>query len=436
MARGTHTGHLVAAFANSRFRQLFWVRLACQFGDGVFQASLAGAVLFDPEHQGHATDIAAAFAVLLLPYSLIGPFAGVLLDRWWRQRILILANVLRAGVVIGVAAELASGVSGAAFYASGLVVISISRFVLAALSAALPRLVPAGELVTANAISSTAGTISAALGGAIAIGVRAVIGDSDRDYAVIAATSIVPFLLAALAARGFVRDALGPSESERRARETPAEVWRSLRAGAGNVRAATLVANGLGMIAVHRLCYGVWTVCTVLLYRNYFTDDGFFRAGLTGLSQVVAAVAVGGGLASFVTPAAFRHYGPVRWPVAMLLASAAVELACGLPYRKGLLVLAALLLAFTSQAIKISIDTLIQRDITDAYRGRVFALYDMLFNVALVLAAGLTASVLPASGHSSGAVLAIAGGYLVVAAAYVTTAGRPAARAAAARTTA
>jgi hypothetical protein len=78
----------------------------------------------------------------------------------------------------------------------------------------------------------------------------------------------------------------------------------------------------------------------------------------------------------------------------------------------------------------------VQQLIDDAYRGRVFALYDMLFNVALVLAAGLTASVLPASGHSPGAVLAIAAGYLVVALAYVTTARRPAARAAAARTTA
>ena len=48
--------------------------------------SLAGAVLFDPEHQARAADIAAGFAVLLLPYSFVGPFAGVLLDRWWRQR--------------------------------------------------------------------------------------------------------------------------------------------------------------------------------------------------------------------------------------------------------------------------------------------------------------------------------------------------------------
>ena len=411
--------HLVAAFGNRGFRRLFAVRVACQFGDGVFQASLAGAVLFDPERQGSAADIAAAFAVLLLPYSLIGPFAGVLLDRWWRQRVLVFANVTRAVLVLGVAAELLAGVSGAPFYASGLVIISITRFVLAALSAALPKVVPEAELVTANAISSTIGTISAAAGGGLAIGLRAIIGDTDRDYAVIAAASLVPYFVAALAATRFARRALGPSDAERRARETPAEVLRGLIAGGRMVRATPLVADGLLMIGAHRLLYGIWTVCTVLLYRNYFTDHGFFRAGVTGLGQVVAAVAVGGGLASLLTPVAFRHFGPVRWPAAMLVGSAVVELGCGLPYTKPLLVLAALLLAFTSQAIKISIDTLVQQDVADAFRGRVFALYDMLFNVALVIAAALTAAALPENGYSPASIGAVAAGWLLLAGLYV-----------------
>ncbi|MDQ3505736.1 MAG: MFS transporter, partial [Actinomycetota bacterium] len=66
------------------FRRLLGVRLSGQFSDGVFQASLAGAVLFNPERAASPADVAAGFAVLLLPYSLVGPFAGVLLDRWTR----------------------------------------------------------------------------------------------------------------------------------------------------------------------------------------------------------------------------------------------------------------------------------------------------------------------------------------------------------------
>ena len=106
------THHLLSALGDPRFRALLRVRLAGQLGDGVFQASLAGAVLFDPQRAGHAADVAAAFAILLLPYSVIGPFAGVFIDRWWRRRVLAVANLVRAIAVLGVAAELAAGVEG------------------------------------------------------------------------------------------------------------------------------------------------------------------------------------------------------------------------------------------------------------------------------------------------------------------------------------
>jgi hypothetical protein len=417
-------GHLRRVLAGRAFRDLLTVRLLAQLGDGIFQASLAGAVLFDPERAGHASDVASAFAVLLLPYSVIGPFAGVLLDRWSRQRILLLANAVRAVLVLGVAAELAAGIGGPGFYASGLVIISVARFVLAALSAALPRVVAGAELVTANAANSTLGTIAAAVGGGLAIGVRAVIGDTDGDYAVIAACSLIPYALAAVAAMRFARGDLGPSADEQQHRETPGEVVRGLLDGTRAIARTPIVAEGLAMIGAHRLLYGVWTVCTVLLYRNWFPGGTVFPSGLAGLSQVVAGVAIGGGLASFVTPAAFRRFGAARWPATMLVAAGVIEVGLNLPYRKPLLLLAALLLAFVSQSIKISIDTVLQHDTADRFRGRVFAIYDMLFNVALVVAAVLTAVVLPEDGHSPVSVVVLAGLWVVLAAGYVTTARR------------
>jgi len=70
--------------ASTGFRRLITVRLLAQFSDGLLQASLATFVLFSPERQPDAVKVAAAFTILLLPYSLVGPFAGVLLDRWRR----------------------------------------------------------------------------------------------------------------------------------------------------------------------------------------------------------------------------------------------------------------------------------------------------------------------------------------------------------------
>jgi MFS family permease len=97
------------------FRRLLLTRLSSQFGDGVFQAALAGTVLFNPQSAADPIDVAAGFAVLLLPYSLVGPFAGVWLDRWSRRQVLLVANVVRAVLVLAVAALVLAAVQGVGF---------------------------------------------------------------------------------------------------------------------------------------------------------------------------------------------------------------------------------------------------------------------------------------------------------------------------------
>ncbi len=416
-------GHLLTALAQPEFRRLLATRLLGQFGDGVFQASLAGAVLFNPEKQARATDVAAAFAVLLLPYSIIGPFAGVLLDRWRRRNVLVASNVCRAAGLVVVAAEILGRVNGPAFYATALVVVSLNRFFLSALSASLPHVVGVADLVTANALSTTSGAIVTTAGAGAAIGVRALSSGTDRAYAAVALAAIVPYLMAAVAGRGFGLDALGPDDVEREARESMREVARGLVAGARHVHARPRALYALMAITAQRMFYGISVICTVLLYRNYFHDQGFFRAGLGGLGQVVGAVAIGGGIAAVITPVATRRLGYVRWPAALLAASCVIELGLGLPFTMPALLLAALLLGVASQGIKICVDTIVQQDVADDFRGRVFALYDTTFNLTLVAAAVITAVGLPANGHSAVAVAVIGAGYAATAIGYLHFAG-------------
>lgn len=410
--------HLLTALAQPAFRRLLAVRFAAQFGDGVFQASLAGAVLFNPERQAHAADVAAGFTVVLLPYSLIGPFAGVLLDRWWRQRVLVVANIARAVVVAAVAAEILAGVQGLPFYATALVAVSISRFLLSALSASLPHVVGTEELVTANALSTTLGAILTTMGGAVAVGARGLAGGSDAAYAAIAVAAAAPYLLSAGLARTFDHTTLGPDDVERGNRETLGAVARGLVAGARHIHGCKPAFHALSVIGVHRLAYGVTTVCTLLLYRNYFESSGFFRAGLAGLAQAVGAIAIGGGVAAIVTPGASRRLGFVRWTALLLGLAAAVQLTLVLSYSLSLALIAALLLGFASQGIKISVDTLVQQSIEDEFRGRVFTLYDTLFNIALVVASVLTAVALPENGRAPLSVIVIAALYLMTAVVY------------------
>jgi hypothetical protein len=85
--------------------------------------------------------------------------------------------------------------------------------------------------------------------------------------------------------------------------------------------------------------------------------------------------------------------------------------------------IAAFVLGFVAQSVKISVDTTVQRGIDDAFRGRVFSLYDTLFNVTFVSAATLTALALPNDGKTVVGVLAISFGYLLVGLWYATRRG-------------
>ena len=416
-AFGRH--HLRAVLRLGGFRRLFGVRLAGQFADGVFQLSLAGAVLFNPERQASAADVAAGFAVLLVPYSLIGPFAGVLLDRWWRQRVLVWTNVVRALAVIAISAEIAVGMHGLPFYASALVVISTSRFFLSALSAALPHVVGSEELVTANSLSTTIGALATTAGGGVAVGLRALLGGpSSGAYAAVAAVALLPYAASGLFAAGFARRILGPDAVQRARRETVGDIARGLVAGAAHLRERRPALLALGAIGVHRLCYGLFAVCTVLLFRNRFTADGPIRVGLAGLAQLVVVIAVGGGLAALCTPPVSRRIGFTRWSAALLAASGLVQFGLVLIYRLPLYLAAALLLGFCAQGLKISVDTVVQYYVADEFRGRVFALYDMLFNIALVAAAVMTALVLPADGYAPVSVVVIGLAYLATSIGY------------------
>src|ERR1700724_4829538 len=95
----THPRAAVAVWRSVRSLPDFWrlleLRTASQFADGLFQAGLAGALLFNPERATRPLAIAGAFAVLFLPYSLLGPFDGALMDRWDRRVVLVGANLGR-----------------------------------------------------------------------------------------------------------------------------------------------------------------------------------------------------------------------------------------------------------------------------------------------------------------------------------------------------
>jgi MFS family permease len=172
-------------------------------------------------------------------------------------------------------------------------------------------------------------------------------------------------------------------------------------------------------MSLHRLAYGVLTLMTLLLYRNTFDPaGGIFPGGIVGLGEVIAAGAVGTLLAAAVTPAAVRRIGKPRWITLQLVGAGVTQLALGLPFLPPTIVLASVVLGFVAQGVKICVDTTLQEWVEDDFRGRVFSVYDTLFNVTFVAALLVGASALPASGVSVPVLAAVGAGYLLAAIAY------------------
>jgi hypothetical protein len=268
--------------------------------------------------------------------------------------------------------------------------------------------VPYEQLITANAISTTAGALAAASGGGVAIGIRTLFGTGNSGYASIALGAALCYAVAGLAAVHFDARQLGPDEETRSNSESVRHVLAGMLAGARHIRSRPPVLRAFVVIGVHRFAYGVTAICTLLLYRNYFTDHGVLRAGLAGLGQIVLAIAVGGGLAALISPAAARRWGYVRWSSGLLVMAGIVELGLGLPFQLATFLPAAALLGLAAQGVKICVDTLTAQEVEDEYRGRVFSIYDTVFNLVFVAAGVLTALALPENGKSSVAVVFIA----------------------------
>jgi hypothetical protein len=389
----------------TNFRRLFAVRLLSQGADGVYQVALATYVVFSPERQATPGAIASAMAVLLLPYSLVGPFAGVLLDRWSRRQVFLYGNLLRAALASGTALLVLASVADWLFYASALAVTAVNRFVLAGLSAALPRVVDGDRLLVANALTPTAGTLAATAGGGLAFLARLVADGSDAAVVLLGAAL---YLASALASLRLGRELLGPDPDVRVPRlgaalaSTARGLWSGLRHLAGRRPAA----RALGAMALARFCYGALTVMVLMLSRYAWAGDE--SDGLALLGIAVAVSGAGFFLAAVVTPWAAARWGTVGWMAACSAAAAVLEPALGLPFAPVPTMVAACVLGFTTQATKISTDTVVQRTVDDAYRGRIFALYDMLFNVAFVAAAGVAALMLPPDGRSPALIVFVA----------------------------
>ena len=350
--------------SNPELRRLFLAHSVSRAGDAFNTVALVVLVF---RLTGSGFGVAGAVIFEVLPVLLLGPVAGLAADRLPRRRLMVGADILRAGVAL--ALVLASGSLGVAYavafgLSAGAVVFN------PAAGSLLPDVVGEDDVVTANstlwtvavvaqiALAPLAGLVITRFGVEVAFGVNA-----------------ATFVVSALLLVGL------------QAGRTPADIavrgWAGVLGGVIAVRADPLLARLAVVQLLASLSAGATGGLLVVLAERWLD------VGPSGFGLLLAAIGVGAAsgpllLRRFVRPGEKRWlFGPfaVRGGVDLTLAAVSSPLAAG-----GALVVYGMSTSTGMVAYQSTLQSLVPAET----RGRAFAFYDVLWNAARLvsLAAG------------------------------------------------
>jgi MFS family permease len=372
---------------NRNFRLLFFGQAISQLGDW-FNSVAVYALLLDLT--GSATAVAWMMIVQFLPIAVVGPAAGVVVDRVDRRRLMIVADVLRGVLVLGLLLVRGRDQIWIAYMVMALTV-AASAFFEPARTATIPSITTADELMPANALSSAMWSAMLALGASIGGLVTAL---SGREWAfVINAGSFFASAWLIGRTRFDAKPPLKPRQTGILALTGVADLIEGLHyvRGHRHVAALMFVKAGWGLAG------------GVLLLLTIFGQRVFPVAGTAGgIGVLYGARGIGAGLGPIALrwvlgqqPATLRRsIGPAYFVVgAFYIALAASPV---LPVAA----IAVLCAHLGGSVLWVFSTVLLQIEVPDRFRGRVFAAELALVTLTSSVSSYLTAIALDRAGWS------------------------------------
>ena len=375
------------ALHGADFRKLFAIRIVGQGGDGFFTVALFASVVFNPSEHSTTFGLFKAGLITALPFTILGPFVGVFIDRWQRRHILAYAPLLKVALVGLVLFDPTT--RGVPFYVGALAVISINRFYLATASAVVPRLVPNDDLLIANSLATVGGTLALLVGFFIG-GQLADAGGTGPVVAVAAAAWLAATWIAIR-----LRSDLAPKTvpgPEELLRHQIRRVLVEFTDGARTLLRTPRAIGPITSISIDSMGQGIILTVVAVVFREQFKE------GVGSYSNVIGAGGVGV-LMGIVTVGWLEE----RWSKERIIAGAFVVgglalLGAALYLRGWSILVASFVVGLAFAWKKVPVDTIVQGSLPDGYRGRVFSVYDVVYNVARILAAALVIPLVPALG--------------------------------------
>jgi predicted MFS family arabinose efflux permease len=377
------------ALASPDFRKLFAIRLVSQSSDGLFQSALVASVVFSPEQQNTAVGLLKATLIVAVPYSILGPFTGVFIDRWRRRRILLLAPWAKAALVGLVLFDPIE--QTIPFFAGALLVLSVNRFFLATAAAVVPRLVPHEDLLVANSLATVGGTVALLTG--VFVGGR-VVDAVDSSVAVVVAAGVG--WIAASWVASLIASPLKPHtrpEDPELLRHQLRRVMVEFADGARRLLRSPRAIGPITSITLDQIGQGIVLTLSLVVFRHAFGQ------GVASFSNLIGAGGVGVLVGILTVGELEDRFSKPRIVAGAFVAGGIVLVAVSFFIRDWSVLLASFALGLTFAWKKISVDTMVQEATPDGYRGRVFSVYDVVYNLARVIAAALAIWMIPGLGR-------------------------------------
>ena len=362
---------------------LLGAQFLAQAADGLAQAVFADVLVLEPLNQGTPSRIFVLFAVTLLPYSLLSPFMGVLVDRWARRDVLVWTNVLRGLMLVTLFAWTRLLPGNAGLFVATLMLLGLGRLFLTTKGAVLPVLLHEHHLLQGNALSGGGGMVAALLGAVLGIATVSIV-PAEAAFALAGVT----YLLAAVTSRAI---SVPLAHGETAPQPLGAAVRRVATDLADGIRAIWQRVNArlpLMSIFLLRTLAMFVAISAILIIKNTFGEGE--RVGRLSSSALALGAA---GVGAFVGALTAPLLGKRLQRGGLILFGFAISSA-GIVALGGILnIISVMALTFLGGyggfVTKVAVDAAVQESLPDDYRGRAFALYDILYNLASVVAGGL-----------------------------------------------
>jgi MFS family permease len=378
------------SFQNKSFLSFWLAQLISQFGDRINQMALVGLVA--GREFGSAMELAKLLTFTIIPVFIVGPIAGVYVDRWDRKTTLFVCDLLRGVIILMIPLVFLRWHSLVPVYVIVFLAFCLSRFYVPAKMSIIPEIVDPDQLHVANSLATVTGMIAFVLG--------ALLGGLIVEYAGakggFICDSITFFISAALVSLIVPHKYnVKPRQIVARGREmaiTYRDVLRDMRRGVRYILVNPDIRNIINLMLVLFMAAGaVYTVIIVFVQES-------FGSVTKHLGFLAVALGVGLFLGSLVYGKWGRKKDPFGTVFTCLSAGGLMVAAFALAVQRYHNVWVALglagLMGFVVGPIVIASNTVVHLVCSQKMQGKIFSALEMVihfgFLVAMLLSAKLS----------------------------------------------